>query len=43
MNTHDNPADLLTKLIPMSEKQGEFVWMLQHIIFGPFPEATAVA
>ena len=43
MNAHDNTLDLLTKVLPMSEKRQEFFWMLQHHIFGSFPEETAVA
>ena len=43
MNTHKNPVDLLTKVIPMSEKLQKFFWMLQHHIFGYYPESTLVA
>ena len=42
VNTHDNPADLLTKVIPMIDRWRGFVRMLQHHIFEPFSEATAV-
>ena len=34
INTHDNAADLLTKVLPMGEKRRGFVRMLQHYIFG---------
>ena len=34
VNMHENPADLLTKVLPMREKQRGFVRMLQHYIFG---------
>ena len=43
MNTHDNPSDILTKVLSMSEKRWEFPRMLQHHIIGSFPEETAVA
>jgi hypothetical protein len=33
VNTHDNEADLLTKLLPPGEKQKGFVTMLLHHIF----------
>jgi hypothetical protein len=33
VNTHLNPADLLTKPLPPGEKQKSFVWMLLHHIF----------
>ena len=42
MNTHDNPADLFTKVLIMIDKIWVFFGMLQHHIFGSFPEATAV-
>ena len=34
MNTHLNPADLLTKPLPSGEKQTGFVYMILHYIFG---------
>ena len=34
INTRDNAADLLTKVLPMGEKRRGFVRMLQHYIFG---------
>jgi len=34
VSTHENPADLLTKVLPMGEKRRGFVMMLQHHIFG---------
>ena len=34
VNTSENPADLLTKVLPMGEKRRGFVKMLQHHIFG---------
>ena len=43
VNTHDNPMEILTKVIPMSEKRRGFFRMLQHHKFGSFLEATAVA
>ena len=43
MNMHDNPTYLLTNVLLMSEKRQVFVQMLQHHIFGSFPEANAVA
>ena len=33
VNTHDNEADLLTKLLPSGEKRKEFIWNLLHHIF----------
>ena len=42
MNMHDNNADLLMKVVTMSDKRRGFFWILQHEIFGSFPEATAV-
>ena len=33
VNTHDNPADLLTKPLPAGEKRKDFVRMLLHHIF----------
>jgi hypothetical protein len=38
VNTHENPADLLTKVLPMGEKRRGFVRMLQHYIFGSADE-----
>ena len=38
VNTHLNPADLLTKVLPMSVKRRGFVQMLQHHIFGSFDD-----
>ena len=34
VNTHENPADLLTKSLPAGEKRKTFVMMLLHHIFG---------
>ena len=34
INTHPNPADLLTKTLPSGEKQTNFVRMILHYIFG---------
>ena len=34
VSTHDNLADLITKVLPMGDKRIGFVWMLQHHIFG---------
>ena len=34
INTHDNPADLLTKPLPSGEKRRSFVRMILHHIFG---------
>ena len=34
VSTHNNPADLLTKVLPMGDKRMGFVRMLQHHIFG---------
>ena len=34
INTNDNPADLLTKLLPAGMKRHTFVRMLLHYIFG---------
>ena len=34
VNTHENPADLLTKPLPAGEKRRKFVKMLLHHIFG---------
>ena len=34
VNTHENPADLLTKLLPAGEKRHGFVRRLLHWIFG---------
>ena len=36
VNTHLNPADLLTKTLPSGEKRTNFVWMILHYIFGWF-------
>ena len=33
VNTNDNPADLLTKLLPAGSKRHNFVMMLLHHIF----------
>ena len=38
VNTHLNPAGLLTKVLPMSVKCRGFVRMLQHHIFGSFDD-----
>ena len=43
MNTHDNPGDILMKVYFMSEKRWGCVQMLQHHIFGYFPEAPVFA
>ena len=34
VNTHLNPADLLTKTLPSGEKRTNFVRMILHYIFG---------
>ena len=34
VSTHDNPADLRTKIIPMIDKRRGFVLMLHHHMFG---------
>ena len=34
VNTHENPADLLTKPLPAGEKRHKFVRMILHHIFG---------
>ena len=34
INTHDNPSDLLTKVLPAGEKRRRFVRMILHHIFG---------
>ena len=34
VNTHDNPADLLTKPLPAGEKRHGFVRMILHHVFG---------
>ena len=34
VNTHDNPADLLTKSLPAGEKRHGFVRMILHHVFG---------
>ena len=34
VNTHENPADLLTKPLPSGEKRHMFVRMILHHIFG---------
>ena len=34
VNTHLNPADLLTKTLPSGEKRKTFVRMILHYIFG---------
>ena len=43
MNKHDNPADILTNMIPMSDKLQVFFGILHHHIFGSSPEAIALA
>ena len=45
MNMHEHPVEILTKELPMSENQRGWGggWMLQHHIFGSFPEAISVA
>ena len=46
MNTHDNEADLLTKLLPSGEKRRGFVRRLLHHVFGigdVLPAAAAAA
>ena len=43
VNTHHNPADLLTKVLPMSIKRRGFVRMLQHHIFGSFDDEDLAA
>ena len=34
VNTHLNPADILTKPLPSGEKRTEFVCIILHYIFG---------
>jgi len=34
VNTHENPADLLTKPLPAGKKRSGFVRMILHHIFG---------
>ena len=34
VSTHENPVDLLTKVLPKGDKRRVFVWMLHHRIFG---------
>ena len=34
VNTHENPADLLTKPLPAGDKRMKFVRMILHHIFG---------
>ena len=34
VSTHENPVDLLTKVLHMGDKRRGFVRMLQHHIFG---------
>ena len=43
MNTHENQAKKITKMLPMSKKWRVFIQMLQHHIFGSFTEAPEVA
>ena len=43
ISTHSNPADLLTKVLPMGVKRRGFVKMLQHHIFGSFQDSPAAA
>ena len=43
VNTHDNEADLLTKIIPSSEKWKVFVLNLLHHIFQTIAAAASVA
>ena len=33
VSTHDNPEDLITKVLPMGDKRKGFAQMLQHHIF----------
>jgi hypothetical protein len=42
VNTHHNPADLLTKPLPSGEKCRGFVRMLLHHIYSRFTPDTAV-
>ena len=42
-NTHKNPAYLLMKVIPMSEKRQGFVQMIKHHTVGSLSEANIVA
>ena len=35
VNTHDNPANLLTKVLPSGEKRRKFVCIILQHIFGP--------
>ena len=41
VNTHDNEADLLTKLLPSGEKRQGFVRRLLHHIFATFTVYSA--
>jgi len=41
VNTHDNEADLLTKLLPSGEKRRGFVRRLLHHIFATFADLSA--
>jgi hypothetical protein len=42
VNTHDNEADLLTKLLPFSEKRKGFVRKILHHIFGVYVSRLVV-
>ena len=42
-STHDNLADLLTKVLPMGDKCRGFVRMLQHHIFGSAAPAAEIS
>ena len=43
INTHKNPADLLTKLLPDSDKRKSFVKQVLHYIFGSDDKGNIVA
>ena len=42
VSTNDNPADLLTKVLPMEDKRRGFVRMIQHHIFGSAATAATI-
>ena len=42
-STNENPADLITKVLPMRDKRRGFVRMLQHHIFGSAAPAASIS
>ena len=42
VNMHENHADILMKVLPISEKLQGLFWMLKNHIFGSFLEEIAV-